>query len=190
MSEASADHPQQDRDDDKLVPDNVIPAGKLPPLRYRELPEPISLRKMIGPSIILAGLALGSGEFILWPYITYKTGFIFFWACVLGVTTQYFLNMEISRWTLATGESAITGFVRRSKHWAWAFLLMNIIPWMIPAWAEGAAQIVSWLIWEPTQTDGGLVTSYATELAIGGLFFAERFSPPDRCSTKRSRKFR
>jgi NitT/TauT family transport system permease protein len=44
---------------DQLVPDDVIPHGTLPPLRYRDLPDPIPLRKMVGPSIILAGLALG-----------------------------------------------------------------------------------------------------------------------------------
>ena len=31
----------------------------------------LPLRRMIGPSIILAGLALGSGEYVLWPYITF-----------------------------------------------------------------------------------------------------------------------
>ena len=45
-------------------------------------------------------------EFILWPYITYKSRFIFFWACMLGGVTQFLINMEIERWTLATGESA------------------------------------------------------------------------------------
>src|SRR3954463_7727388 len=89
-----------------LIPDSVIPAGTLPPLRERPMPPPISLRQMVGPSIILAGLALGSGEFILWPYITFRSGFVFFWACILAVVMQYFLNMEIMRWTLATGESA------------------------------------------------------------------------------------
>ena len=154
------------------VPDEVIPSGKLPPLKYRDLPDPVPLRKMIGPSIILAGLALGSGEFVFWPYITYKSQFVFFWACVLGVCTQYFLNMEITRWTLATGESAITGFMRLSKHWAWVFLLMNIIPWMIPAWAKGAAQLTSWLVWGPGIGENGeLITLYQTPLAIGGMFF-------------------
>ena len=108
---------------DEIVPDTVIPHGNLPPLRYREMPKPILLRRMVGPSIILAGLSLGSGEFILWPYITYQSQFIFFWACLLGVTTQYFINMEVTRWTLATGESAITGFARLSRHWVWICLL-------------------------------------------------------------------
>jgi hypothetical protein len=134
---------------------------------------------MLGPSIILAGLALGSGEFVLWPYITYKAQFVFFWACLLGVLTQYFLNMEITRWALATGESAITGFIRLNKHWAWIFLLLNVIPWMIPAWATGAAELFSWMVWEPQlvfdeakqtlvieTTSGG----YQTWIAIAGMF--------------------
>ena len=79
---------------EKLVSEETIRCGSLPPLKWRDLPEPISWKKMIGPSIMLAGLALGSGEFVIWPYITYKAGFIFFWACILGVFTQYFLNME------------------------------------------------------------------------------------------------
>jgi hypothetical protein len=154
----------------ELVPDSVIPHGALPPLRYRDLPGPIPIRRMIGPSVILAGLALGSGEYIFWPKLTFQDGFTFFWACILGVTTQYFVNMEIARWTLATGESAITGFSRLSRHWAWVFLLCNIIPWMIPAWARGGAELVSWLIWEPTLKDGQVVGRYVAEMSIGGLF--------------------
>lgn len=131
--------------EERLVPDSVIPHHLLPPLKYRDLPEPISIWKMIGPSVILAGLALGSGEFVLWPYITYKAGFVFFWACLLGVFTQFFLNMEIERWTLATGESAITGFCRLSRVWIWAFLVFNIVPWIWPGWGTGAATMLSWL---------------------------------------------
>jgi hypothetical protein len=129
---------------DELVPDSVIPHQNLPPLRYRDLPEPPHWRKLVGPSIILAGLALGSGEFIFWPYITYKSGFIFFWACMLGVITQFFINLEIERWTLATGESAVTGFCRLSRHWAWVFLTMNVVPWIWPGWATGASMLLSW----------------------------------------------
>ena len=37
------------------------------------------------------------------------------WAGVLGLLTQYFINMEIERYTLATGETAVTGFPRLWK---------------------------------------------------------------------------
>lgn len=143
-----------------------IPAGQLPPLQKRDLPSPVPLRKMIGPGIILAGLSLGSGEFVIWPYITYKTEFIFFWACLLGVTTQYFLNMEITRWTLATGETAITGFCRLSKLWAPIFLLLNLLPWVLPGWASAASALIGWLIWG---THEGVSQGWLTTFSITGL---------------------
>ncbi|MCO1660890.1 Nramp family divalent metal transporter [Pseudonocardia sp. S2-4] len=67
---------------------------------------------MTGASVIILATAIGSGEMILWPYITSQIGFIFMWAAVVGFAIQFFLNMEIERYTLATGESAITGFTR------------------------------------------------------------------------------
>jgi hypothetical protein len=79
--------------------------------------------------------------------------------------------MEIMRWTLATGESAVAGFVRLSRTWAWVFLALNVLPWMIPAWSKGAAQIFSWLIWAPTMNAHGVLQPgpYDTALAIGGM---------------------
>jgi len=160
------------RPDASYVAEGQSSGTSLPSLATRDLPDAVPLRRMVGPSIILTGLALGSGEFIFWPYIVYQSKFVFFWACLLGVFTQYFLNMEIARWTLATGESAITGFIRISRKFAVLFLLLNIIPWMIPAWANGAATIFSWLVWGPEQNEAGeFVARYNTVLAIGGMFF-------------------
>jgi len=158
---------------DDLVPDSVIPHRKLPPLRYRDLPAPIAWTRMVGPSVMLAGLALGSGEFIIWPHLVYKTGFIFFWACLLGVITQFFVNMEIERWTLVTGESAITGFCRLSGAWAWVMLVLNIVPWAWPGWATGAAAIASWVMFGPQEvvTETGVVyeAKYTQPLGIASL---------------------
>jgi hypothetical protein len=134
----------------EIVDDDVIPAGILPPLRWREMPQPISIWKMIGPSVILAGLALGSGEYVLWPFITFKSQFVFFWACLIAVFTQYFLNLEIMRWPLVTGESTLVGLQRMSRLIAPVFLALNIIPWMLPAWAQGCSQLLGWLIFGPT----------------------------------------
>jgi len=131
---------------DRPVPHEVIPCDQLPTARYRDLPEAPPWKKLLGPSVLLLGLSLGSGEFVLWPYITYRFGFVAFWACMVGVTTQYFINMEIERWTLATGESTITGFCRLWKGWAGVFLVANVVPWMWPGWASGAATLLTWEI--------------------------------------------
>ena len=159
MAETVSETPEE------FVPDEVIPSHILPPLRYRDMPEPISWKKMIGPSVMLAGLSLGSGEFIIWPHIVYQSGFVFFWACMLGVATQFFLNMEIERWTLVTGESAITGFCRMSRHWAWILLLMNVIPWAWPGWATGAGKMLTWMMFGP----GEIADEYTRYFGIVAL---------------------
>ena len=46
----------------------------LPPMEYADMPEPLPLRKVLGPSVILAGVGVGSGEYILWPYISPTRG--------------------------------------------------------------------------------------------------------------------
>ena len=78
-------------------------AKTLADLEPAELPvPPKSLRGIIGPGIVAAGVGLGSGEFVIFPYIASQVGLAFLWAAVLGVTIQYFLNTEIERYTVAT----------------------------------------------------------------------------------------
>jgi hypothetical protein len=116
----------------------------LPAPEVSDLPRPMPLRRMIGPSVILVGLSIGSGEFVLWPRLTAEFGFTLFWACWVGVTLQFFLNMEIERWTLATGESAVVGFVRLWRWWGPIFLVCATVPWVWPGWATGGATLISW----------------------------------------------
>ncbi|MCL4354658.1 Nramp family divalent metal transporter, partial [Patescibacteria group bacterium] len=65
------------------------------PLLVKELPDALPLKKIIGPSFIILGLGLGSGEIILWPYLTSHFGMGIIWGAVLGLTFQFFMNMEI-----------------------------------------------------------------------------------------------
>ena len=117
---ALSDGPQQSR--------TTLPSKYLPPVEFRDLPEPVSLRKVTGASVIILATAIGSGEILLWPYITTQVGFIFMWAAVVGFGIQFFLNMEIERYTLATGETAITGFTRFWKPWWWLFVIFALLP--------------------------------------------------------------
>jgi hypothetical protein len=45
----------------------TFPTRYLPPVTYQDMPEPLPLRKVLGPGVIAAGIGLASGEFILWP---------------------------------------------------------------------------------------------------------------------------
>jgi hypothetical protein len=120
--------------------------GNLPPMPYRDMPEPLPLGKVLGPSVILAGLGVGSGEYIIWPFMTATVGTVFLWAAVLSVTVQYFLNMEIERYTLATGETAVSGFVRFWKPWGVIFCVFTIVPNMWPGWGTSGVTILTFLM--------------------------------------------
>jgi hypothetical protein len=123
-----------------------LPSKHVAAVPYADLPEPLPMKKVIGPSVLLLAGALGSGEFVLWPYITSQVGLALVWLVVIGVTTQYFLNMEIERYTLATGETAVTGFTRQWKHWGALFIVMTIVPYAWPGWATGATTTMSFVL--------------------------------------------
>lgn len=128
-------------------------AADLFPTRYlgrpevRELPAPpVNTASIIGPGIVAAGVGLASGEFILYPYIASQVGLIFVWAALVGVMTQFFLNMEIERYTLATGETVLTGFSRFWRHWGLLFAVMTYFANLWPGWATSSATMLSYLV--------------------------------------------
>jgi hypothetical protein len=97
-----------------------------PEPKVEDLPEPQPLRRYLGASVILLATALGSGELIIWPYITSQVGVGLLWLAFIGFTMQYFINMEVERYTLATGETAVTGFSRMWKWWGLVFILTTV----------------------------------------------------------------
>ncbi|HAU98641.1 MAG TPA: hypothetical protein DCW55_00225 [Candidatus Pacebacteria bacterium] len=102
---------------------------------------PTSLLKTIGPSFILLGLALGSGELILWPYLVANYGLGLLWGGLLGITLQYFLNTEVLRYALATGESVFVGFRKLSRIIPLWYIISTVIPWSLPGFASTSANI-------------------------------------------------
>jgi Mn2+/Fe2+ NRAMP family transporter len=122
-----------------------IPSRVLPAIGSQDLPEPIPVRKLLGASVVILATALGSGEFIIWPYITTQIGISFLWLAALGFFLQFVINMEIERYTLATGETAVTGFTRFWKPWGIVFILGAILPNAFPGWATGGATLFTYL---------------------------------------------
>src|SRR6185503_13578136 len=87
----------------------------LKPMASRDIPEKtLPFWRLTGPSAILVGLSVGAGEIVVWPRTVAQFGAGMVWAAVLGVLVQLAVNIEIARWTLATGESVYTGFSRVS----------------------------------------------------------------------------
>ena len=112
----------------------------------RQLPDAPPLRKLLGPSVILVGVGVASGEYILFPYIASQAGLVFLWAAIVGVAVQFFINMEIERYTLATGETAIGSFQRLWRPWGGILAAGAILATMWPGWATSAATVFTFAI--------------------------------------------
>ncbi len=132
--------------------------------QVKELPEPVSMGKVVGPGVIILATAMGSGEILFWPSIASQYGFQFVWLVFAALLFQYVLNTEFTRYTLATGEPVVTGFGRLSPAFHWFFLAAAILPWMWPGWATGGATAIGWIF----GTDVTLL-SVISLLAIGLL---------------------
>lgn len=112
---------------------------------YKPFPEIIPLKKILGPSFIILALGLGSGEVILWPYLVSNYGLGIFWAAVLGISCQYFINMEISRYALIKGESVFIGL---NKVFSWSpywLILSTFIGFGLPGIIAASAQVMAML---------------------------------------------
>lgn len=105
----------------------------LPPLDVEDLPTPeqaFGLKRLgieelflvvLGPSVIALGISLGSGEWLLGPLNVSRFGFRGIgWVILVSAILQVFYNVELARYTLATGETPIAGFGRIPPgRWLW-----------------------------------------------------------------------
>jgi hypothetical protein len=131
---------------------------------------------MLGPALVMGGAAIGGGEWLLGPLVTAKYGAALLWLATISVLGQVIYNIEISRYTLYTGEPIFTGKFRTMpgpKFWVCAYLIFDLGS-IFPYLAKNAATPVATIIKGgevPTADDYMLVT------AIGYLIFLAALVP-------------
>ena len=111
----------------------------------RPFPRPIPLKNLLGPSFIILALGLGSGEVILWPFLSANFGLGIAWGALLGITFQFFINMEIERYALIKGESVFVGL---NKIFPWAahwFIISTFVGFGLPGIVAASAHIIGFL---------------------------------------------
>ena len=126
----------------------------LDPFETAELPAPprprgLSWIGVVGPGVIVLGASIGSGEFLLGPAAFVQYGLVLLWVTLVAVFLQTVFNTELMRWTMATGEPAVTGFMRTrpsAPFWAWFYALLYFLQVGWPGWAGAAAGAVFFLI--------------------------------------------
>lgn len=127
-----------------------------PPLVVTDLPEPEevfkvprigakeAIVKVIGPSLIALGISIGSGEWLLGPLGIGQYGFIGLgWVILLSAILQTFYNVEIVRYSLATGEVPVLGWGRvwpGVKLWVPLSLFIIFFAFIWGGWAAGAGE--------------------------------------------------
>ena len=84
-----------------------------------------SILRSIGPGLIITASIVGSGELIATPKVAGEAGFTLLWFIVLGCFIKVFVQVELGRYAVTTGQTTLEA--------------MNSIP--------GPRFIVSWLLW-------------------------------------------
>ncbi|MDY6817809.1 MAG: Nramp family divalent metal transporter [Halobacteriales archaeon] len=111
--------------------------------KLTEMPKVPKVSHIVGPSAVMLGASLGSGETMFWPTIIAQNGWGLYWAFWVGVITQFFINTELQRWTIATGESIFRGLDRVHSIWPWFFLIAGFIHVGWPGWAAGSSKVLA-----------------------------------------------
>jgi hypothetical protein len=104
---------------------------------------------VVGPGVIVLGVSIGSGEFLLGPAAFVRYGLSLLWVTVVAVFLQTIFNTELMRYTVATGEPVFTGFMRTrpsSTAWACVYALLYFLQVGWPAWAGTAAGAIFFLL--------------------------------------------
>jgi len=83
--------------------------------------------KLIGPGIILAAAAIGSGELILTPRAGALFGLSIAWIILVSVVYKLFLTFGLARYTIATGEDIFVGFSHIPGPRYWFVWVMGVI---------------------------------------------------------------
>jgi hypothetical protein len=104
---------------------------------------------VVGPGVIVLGASLGSGEFLLGPAAFVSYGLTLMWVTLVATVLQTIFNLELMRWTMATGEPAVIGFMRTKPHssfWAWTYTILYFLQLGWPGWAGAAAGAIYFLM--------------------------------------------
>ncbi len=127
---------------------------------------------MVGPGVIVLGASIGSGEFLLGPATFVRVGLTLLWVTTLAVLLQTVFNLELMRYTMATGEPVATGFMRTgpsSRLWAIIYSALMVLQLGWPGWAGAAAGAFFFLGTKQVAGAGDAGTVY---LIAAGLFLA------------------
>jgi manganese transport protein len=126
-----------------IKPEDVIP----PPHSFA------AILRRIGPGMILCASIVGSGELIATTTLGAEAGFTALWVILLSCLIKPIIQVEMGRYTIATGETALESFNRLPGPrwtvswvvWAWA-LMVGVTCFQIGAMFGGVGQVMNQIV--------------------------------------------
>ncbi len=133
---------------------------------------------MIGPGLVAGGSAIGGGEWLKGPEVTARYGGALLWLATLSILGQVVYNLEISRYTLYSGEPIFTGKFRTlpgPRFWLCVYLLLDfgcLFPYLAANAATPLAAVWLGHLPDPDHIAGDkrLLQTMAYLIFIGGIF--------------------
>ncbi len=131
----------------------VAVGGRGPAFPIDDMPEPplvswspTKLIPILGPAVIALGGTIGGGEWLVGPSLFVKWGLALLWITTVSSTLQVFLNLEMARYTVTTGEPITVGFMRLGPgktFWGTIFTVAGFIERSMPGWALSTATAIA-----------------------------------------------
>ncbi|MBL9125736.1 MAG: Nramp family divalent metal transporter [Planctomycetaceae bacterium] len=131
-----------------------------------------ALRK-IGPGIILAGSIVGTGELLLTTSLGAEYGFAFLWLILFSCVVKVFIQIELGRYALSSGEPTLAALNklpgwRFGAHWLvwWWFIMLLFTVSQLGAMAGGVGQALNLAFPGVTPRIAAQLQSFAPGLAV------------------------
>lgn len=89
------------------------------------------IMRQIGPGLIIAANIVGSGELIMTTKTGASAGIVLLWLILLGCVVKVFVQLELGRFTVSSGETTLTALNRvpgpRTRRINWVVLLWSVM---------------------------------------------------------------
>jgi Mn2+/Fe2+ NRAMP family transporter len=95
--------------------------------RPLEAPRGFQRIRWLGPGLLWMVAAAGSGELLFTPIVASKHGYTLLWALIAAVALKWFINREIGRYSVCTGETILQGFERVGRWAVWLIVIPQVV---------------------------------------------------------------
>lgn len=128
---------------------------------------------LIGPGLVMGAAAIGGGEWLAGPQVTARYGPALLWVASVSILFQVLYNIEISRYTLYTGEPIFTGKFRVPPGpmiWVVLYLLLDwgsLAPYLAMGAASPLIAIFNGEIPKPNDPNNALLVKIVASIILG-----------------------